>query len=281
MNVPDMGTADQPQRPKSALMYGDHVRANGIRQHYLRFGGEGHPLVLVGGITSPAATWAFVAERLARVFDVYVVDVRGRGLSSTGPDLAYDLNTYADDLGSFSEKLGLKSYHLLGHSMGARIGVRVATRRPAGLDRLVLADPPVTGPGRRPYEAPLSWYLDGIRLAQEGGNLETLRAMSPTWTDDQVRTRVEWLPTCDPTAVTRSYEGFHTEDIHGDLAALDRPSLLVYGEKGVISPQELDEIVRMSPMLKTVRVSGAGHMIPFDNFEGFFEAIGDFLGPRP
>ena len=40
----------------SRLSYGAHVHANGIRQHYLRYGGPGPALVLVPGITSPAPT---------------------------------------------------------------------------------------------------------------------------------------------------------------------------------------------------------------------------------
>ena len=78
-------------------LYGANVFANGIRQHYLRYGGFGSAVILIPGITSPAITWGFVAERLAERYDVYVLDVRGRGLSSTGPDLDYGLNAMAAD----------------------------------------------------------------------------------------------------------------------------------------------------------------------------------------
>ncbi|HCP31214.1 MAG TPA: alpha/beta hydrolase, partial [Pseudomonas sp.] len=73
----------------TTFVTGGHVNANGIRQHYLRYGGKGHALIVVPGITSPAITWGFVAERLGQHFDTYVLDVRGRGLSSSGPDLDY------------------------------------------------------------------------------------------------------------------------------------------------------------------------------------------------
>jgi N-formylmaleamate deformylase len=53
----------------STFVAGGNVSANGIRQHYLRYGGKGHALILVPGITSPAITWGFVAERLGRYFD--------------------------------------------------------------------------------------------------------------------------------------------------------------------------------------------------------------------
>ena len=39
------------------------VRANGIRQHLIRHAGPGPQMLLIPGITSPAITWGFVAER--------------------------------------------------------------------------------------------------------------------------------------------------------------------------------------------------------------------------
>ncbi len=42
----------------STFLYGAHVHANGIRQHYLRYGGHGPALILIPGITSPAITGA-------------------------------------------------------------------------------------------------------------------------------------------------------------------------------------------------------------------------------
>ena len=74
----------------SHFLYGANVQANGIRQHYLRYGGQGPVVILIPGITSPAITWGFVAERLAEKYDTYVLDVRGRGLSASWPELAYD-----------------------------------------------------------------------------------------------------------------------------------------------------------------------------------------------
>ena len=61
--------------PTSTYLYGAHAHANGIRQHYMRYGGERagrDAVIVIPGITSPAATWGFVAERLGRQFDTYV-----------------------------------------------------------------------------------------------------------------------------------------------------------------------------------------------------------------
>jgi N-formylmaleamate deformylase len=233
----------------------------------------------VPGITSPAATWAFVGERLGAHLDCYVLDVRGRGLSASGPALDYSLDAQAADLNAFAQALGLARYSVLGHSMGARIAIRAARARPAGLRRMVLAEPPMSGPGRRPYPASLPWYLDAIALAQRGCGVEDVRPFCPTWTEEQLRLRAEWLHTCQPEAVEASFRGFHEDDIHADLPHIDVPMLLVAAERGdVIREEDIAECRGLAPTLEVVRVPDAGHMLPWDNAPGFYRALGSFLG---
>lgn len=259
----------------SRFLYGGNVWANGIRQHYLRYGGGGPHLVVVPGITSPAITWGFVAERLSEKYDVFVVDVRGRGLSSTGPDLKYDLDTMARDLSGFVSALDLADPVILGHSMGARIAVRAATSGEASFGRLILVDPPVSGPGRRPYPSHLPWYVDSIRLAEKGMSLEEMRKFCPTWTDEQLRLRAEWLHTCFEPAIVDAFNGFHEDDIFPDLPKLTLPvRLVVAGKGGVIQANDEEEILSLISGIEIVRVPGAGHMIPWDDFDGFFHALG-------
>lgn len=263
----------------STFLYGANVQGNGIRQHYLRYGGKGEPLVLIPGITSPAITWGFVAERLGEHFDTYVLDVRGRGLSSSGPELAYDTDSCAEDILAFSKGLGLKDYNLMGHSMGARFCLRAATRDTQNaIKRIVLIDPPVSGPGRREYPGKLPWYVDSIRHSLLGMNAEGMKAYCPSWTVEQRTLRAEWLHTCYEPAIIKTYEEFHSVDIHADFPKIKQPVLLlVAGKGGVILSEDEAEIRSLLPSIEISRVADAGHMIPWDDFDGFFTGLGDFL----
>jgi N-formylmaleamate deformylase len=263
----------------STFLYGAHIRANNIRQHYLRYGGSGPALVVVPGIVSPAALWGFVAERLGRHFDTYVLDVRGRGLSEHGDHLDYGLEACATDVIAFASALLPSPYILLGHSMGARIAIRVARRASPQLERIILVDPPVSGPGRRPYPTPVARALSLLQAAQRGEAEQALRMPGiPAWPEHLLRLRAEWLHTCDERAVIEAHRGFHENDMHADLPHIAVPTALIAaGKGGVILPAEEQEIRELLPSVQVRRVAAAGHQIQVDDYEGFFQALGSVL----
>lgn len=162
----------------------------------------------------------------------------------------------------------------MGHSMGARIAIRAARKNSADLGQLILVDPPVSGPGRRAYPANLDWYTESIRLSRKGMTAEDMQRFCPTWTEEQRQLRAEWLHTCDELATRISFEKFHTEDIHQDLPHLKVPTRLVVATRGgVIQKEDEAEISGLNSAIEIVHVENAGHMIPWDNEEGFYSAV--------
>jgi N-formylmaleamate deformylase len=173
----------------------------GIRLHYLEYGEGDRTMVILPGITSPAATWEFVAEPLADGLRVVTWDARGRGLSDH-PSSGYAMADYAGDLDMLLERLDLDRPVILGHSMGARVATYFAARHPERVGPLIIVDPPLMGPGR-PYATPLDAYIDELRSAQAGElSVEDLRESWPTWDDDRLLDREEWLPTCSELAAS-------------------------------------------------------------------------------
>lgn len=254
-----------------SVVQGGHVRVNGIRQHYLHFSGHGRPVVIVPGIVSPAMLWAHVGEWLAPRYDCYVLDVRGRGLSESGPHLDYGVGACAQDAAAFVAALGLKAPLLTGHSMGARIALRAATLAPERLHALILLDPPTSGPGRRPYPVPLARTLALVRAAQHGEAAQALAVSTAVpWPEELQRLRAEWLSTCDERAAYVASDDFHGQDMFADLARTTLPvSLICAGEGGVVSEEDVDEMRRLRPDLHAVRLAGAGHQMQAENFDAF------------
>ncbi|WP_226552912.1 alpha/beta fold hydrolase [Celeribacter naphthalenivorans] len=256
------------------MAFGYNIHANGIRNHLIRYEGKGPQMLLIPGITSPAITWGFVAERLAKAFDVHVLDVRGRGLSETG-DLDYTLDAMAADAVAIAEQMDQPI--VLGHSMGARTAIRAVTTKPEMFKGAILVDPPVSGPNRRAYPSAWPWYGDSIKMAVKGCSAEDMKAYCPTWTEEQRALRAEWLHTCHWGAIRAAYDGFHTDDIHADVPKITVPTrLVIAGGAPVIQAEDEAELKELLPSMEVRTVDGAGHMIPWDDLEGFLCAVMDF-----
>lgn len=258
---------------------GFHVRANGIRQHYLHFPGKGQPVVIVPGIVSPAILWSHVGDWLANSHGCFVLDVRGRGLSEAGPHLDYGLDACAADLKAFLDTMCSSAPLVIGHSMGARIAARAVARNPGLAHSLVLLDPPTSGPGRRPYPVPLARTLGLLRAAQRGEGLEAMRQSSARpWPEPLQRLRAEWLASCDERAVYAAYDDFHGQDFFADLAAILVPVSLVCAEEGgVVSEADAQEMRGLRPGLHLARIEGVGHQMQAEDFARFSAVLGDVL----
>jgi N-formylmaleamate deformylase len=142
------------------------VTSGSVRLHVLDYGGDGVPVLVVPGITSPAISMDFVARELTGLVRPIILDARGRGFSDDGP--SYSLEDYAADTEAVISGLGLDRPVLLGHSMGARIAAFTAAKSAVALRGTVLVDPPMSGPGRGPYPTPVAVFRSQLEQAWRG-----------------------------------------------------------------------------------------------------------------
>ena len=263
----------------SHAVRGRHCMSGDVRIHYLDFNSEatGVPVLLLPGITSPAATWAFVARRLAATRRVVVPDIRGRGLSENRAGLGYTLDDYSDDALAVISAAGLGRPNLIGHSMGARIAAHLEAREPGTCSRLILADPPLSGPGRDPYPTPLQSYTNARDAACRGASIEEFRKLTPGWSDAHIASRLQWLPTCAVEAIVATHRNFQEEDIFPSCPRILCPTLLIYAAKArVVPPEAAAQVVALMPHARAEAID-TGHMIPWEDLEGFLQAIERFL----
>jgi N-formylmaleamate deformylase len=240
------------------------------RLHAARHAGRGdRPVVVVPGITTPAGAFAVTASRLAGIgSDVYVLDMRGRGLSQRVPYGSHRSGDYADDVLALVSELGLDRPLLIGHSLGARVVACARARFPGASSGVVAIDPPMSGPGRRPYPMSLDRFLNGLHGARAGHGTEQAKADYPTWTDEEVRLRGEWLASCDETAVVESYAWFHLEAFEPVWQEVEPPALLLYGDRSpVVTEPDATLLRQVNPRADVVAVADAGHMVPWDNLD--------------
>ncbi len=259
---------------------GQHVRINGIRQHFLHFPGDGPSLVVVPGIVSPAILWRHVGEQIAPAYNCFVLDVRGRGLSEAGAHLDYSVDACALDVIAFAAAMQLNKATVVGHSMGARIAMDAVRHAPDVFGAVVMIDPPTSGPSRREYPVPIMRTLKLLESAYRGDALQALRAGTGTpWPEPLQLLRAEWLSTCDDRAVHVAYEDFHSKDFFSDIAACAIPAVLIAaGDGGVVSDDDILEMRNLQPSLHVTRIDGVGHQMQAENFPRFKAVLLEVLG---
>jgi len=125
---------------------------DGLRLH-VRVQGEGEPLLLIHGFTGSVDVWGEeLFEGLARAHQVVAVDLLGHGASDfSGDPERYRMEEVLRDLSQVLDSMAIEKARWLGYSMGGRIALAGAVRRPARISALILesASPGLAGENER------------------------------------------------------------------------------------------------------------------------------------
>jgi pimeloyl-ACP methyl ester carboxylesterase len=111
------------------------VTANGIRLHYLDWGGSGPVLILIHGGLDNAHVYDDLAPAFTDRFRVIAYDLRGHGGSEAkGP---FDATTRTEDLRGLMDNLGIAKAHLAGWSMSGNDITAMAGTHPERVDHIL------------------------------------------------------------------------------------------------------------------------------------------------
>src|SRR5687767_11741556 len=94
----------------------DFVNVNGIRLHYLDWGGTGSTLIFLTGMGASAYIFDKFAARFNDKFHVLALTRRGHG-DSDYPETGYDADTLTEDIRQFMDHLNIEKAILAGHSL--------------------------------------------------------------------------------------------------------------------------------------------------------------------
>ena len=117
----------------------DFVRVNGIRLHYLDWGGEGPTLLFLTGMGSSAYIFNKFATRFNDRFRVLALTRRGQG-DSDYPETGYDADTLTEDIRQFIDRLQIERASLAGHSLAGVELTHFAATYPDRVKSLVYLD---------------------------------------------------------------------------------------------------------------------------------------------
>lgn len=255
------------------------VSVNGQQIALARFG-DGPALVVLHGIGSNGTSWAPVAARLARSYEVIAIDHRGHGASSH-PATGYLVDDYAGDLTALIDALGLERPLVMGHSLGGMTALEWARRHPDRAAAIVLEDAPMWrgGPG-------VEELFDGW-IATSQMPVEDVRAHyaaeNPAWSAADIARRAEAITSVAPGVFTEmkadmlAQGGISVVPTYPDIRS---PVLLVYGDVeagGMVPEHDAREFAEMVPNAELAHIAGGSHSLHRDSPEAYLAAAEPFL----
>jgi pimeloyl-ACP methyl ester carboxylesterase len=117
----------------------DFVQVNGIRLHYLDWGGTGPTLLFLTGMGSSAYIFNKFAPRFTDKFRVMALTRRGHGDSDI-PESGYDADTLTEDIRQFLDRLQVEKAILAGHSLAGVELTHFAATYPTRVEKLIYLD---------------------------------------------------------------------------------------------------------------------------------------------
>lgn len=255
-----------------------------VKLHYDTLG-RGEPLIILHGLFGSGANWRSIAQRLADRWQVILPDLRNHGDSPHAPT-----NRYQDIVGdtlALMDHLGLARAHLLGHSLGGKAAMLLASRAPERLLSLTVVD--IAPRAYPPLHLDLFRALHAVPLSRITSRREASEAMAAHIPNPAVR---EFLL----TNLARDGDGrFHwrlnlagLEDAYEELNAmpfLDRlyegPALFIRGgHSDYVRDADLGLIHQSFPQACVVSLPLAHHWPHVETPNEFLRALRDFLEAR-
>lgn len=100
--------------------------------------GEGEPVIIVHGLFGSGSNWKTIAKKLADRFKVLTVDLGNHGNSDHADSMSY--KEMVDDVCRLIDTIGLDKVNMIGHSMGGKTAMVLASNYPSLIKRLLIVD---------------------------------------------------------------------------------------------------------------------------------------------
>ncbi len=269
------------------------VAVNGLELHYLDWGAEGKPpIVLLHGLRGHAHSWDNFSAALCEDYHVFALDQRGRGDSDWARNGAYTTEAYVSDLLSFSEALRLGAFILAGHSMGGRNSIAFSARYPEKVQELIIVDiGPTADPRggqrirREILEVPEAFdsfdaVVEYMSKQNRYASAEILRRRLLYATKPLPDGKIGWR--YDLAIREQWRKGVPvSEDLWPAFRKITRPTLIVRGvDSDILSPEIVRQMLEAMPQAGSVDIPRAAHMVFEDNPDDFLSAVSAFLKNR-
>lgn len=258
--------------------------------HHLRSGSPDNPALLcLHGFLGTGQDWLELVKQLNHDFFVLCPDLPGCGKSlNFQEDQNFDYEFVVDRLLKLLDRYQVKSVHLLGYSLGARLALYMALRHPTRVRSLLLES---VSPGIENYKE----REERLKIDQKrAGELRTagMEAFLKSWygadlfaslaTRPELLAQIiqERLRTNSATWAARVIEDLspgNTPNLWPELHALNVPVLCMHGALDRKYSQIASRLGRELPDIRVVCMEQSGHNLHLENASEYYHRVEEFL----
>jgi len=245
--------------------------------------GEGEPVLILHGMFGTLDNWQTIAKKLAEHFMVFIIDLRNHGRSPHSED--FDYSIMAADIQDFMEKNWIYEAYVVGHSMGGKVAMQLATDNPDMVKKLVVVD-----------IAPKAYKGNHQIIFEALFALDLATLSSRKEADEQLATRIESygvrqfiLKNLHINKTTKQYEwkmnlpvihkAYHHILGKSNLAEpYEEATLFVKGaNSSYILPEEFESYLEYFPNAELAIIENAGHWVHAEQPKEFLSVLSNFL----
>jgi pimeloyl-ACP methyl ester carboxylesterase len=267
----------------------------GYQLAYMEQGPADAPVLLfIHGLGSYSPAWKKQLAELSKNYRCIAIDLPGYGKSTKGEyegGMAFNAKLVL----LMADKLGLKQFTLIGHSMGGQIAITAALLAPERISRLILASPA----GFETFDVgEKAWFRDvvtarGTKLTPAKAIVQNYHSNFYNFPDDAdfmirdrlaMRTAVDFDWYC--YIIPKGVQGMVNEPIYNRLPELKMPVLVIFGANDQLIPNRylnggttasIAAAAKHIPNHTLVLLPKVGHFVQFEGAEAFNAAVLNFL----
>jgi len=245
--------------------------------------GEGEPLIILHGFLGMSDNWKTLGKQYANHgFQVHLVDQRNHGKSFHSDDFNYDY--LSEDIYNYCLHYKLTKIMLLGHSMGGKTAMQVATKYPELVHKLIIAD--IAPKYYPPHHQTIINALKKLEPSTLNSRKEADKKLALDITDFGTRQfllkNLYWEEK-EKLGLRINLKTLSNkmEEIGENIetnAAYNKPTLFLRGDRSeYISLNDYDTIKLHFPLAKIKTIDKAGHWLHAENPKQFFSESLDFI----
>jgi pimeloyl-ACP methyl ester carboxylesterase len=251
----------------------------GMKVHYRDEGvaTDSVPLILLHGMSSSLNTWDSVVIDLKPHKRVISLDLPGFAITGPSPENAYNFPYYSKFIDSFTTRLKIKRFILVGNSMGGAISWNYALHNPSGLAKMVLVDaagyPKKGESGSLGFKLASTPVINNLLLyvtpkALVRKSLETVYFDQSRVTDAQVeRFHDVAIREGNREAALQIFKGSFKGDPN-QIKSIKTPTLILWGDKdNLIGVNNVDNFLKDIQGSKAEIYKNIGH-VPMEEVPG-------------